>query len=128
LDVSVETASITTLLAARDGDLRSERFLDVDAYPTMTCLSTAVIERPRGEWNVLGDLTIRGVTHPIPLTVHFGGSITDSSGRPRAAFHAIGTITRSEFGIVAELSEEAGSMMIGDDIARDIEAEAVRAD
>jgi polyisoprenoid-binding protein YceI len=59
LDVSVETASITTLLAARDDDLRSERFLNVHTYPTMTYRSIAVIERPHGEWNVLGDLTIR---------------------------------------------------------------------
>ena len=126
LEVSVETASISTLLATRDDDLRSERFLDADTYPTMTYRSTGVIERPRGEWGVLGGLTLRGVTCPIPLTVHFGGSITDSSGKPRAAFHATGTITRSAFGLVAELSKEAGSMMIGDDITIDIEAEAVR--
>lgn len=61
---------------------------------------------------------------PVPLTVRFGGSITDSQGKPRAAFSASGTLTRSEFGLVAELSQEAGSMLIGDDIALDIEAEA----
>jgi polyisoprenoid-binding protein YceI len=126
LDVTVQTASITTLTAARDDDLRSERFLDVDVYPTMTYRSTKVIARPRGEWNVLGDLTVRGVTQPISLTVHFAGSITDSSGKPRAAFHANGTVTRSAFGVVALLSQEAGSMLIGDDVAIDIEAEATR--
>ncbi len=114
LDVTVEAASISTLLAARDDDLRSERFLDVDAHQTMTYRSTDVIERPRGEWNVLGELTVRGVTLPVPLTVHFGGSIVDSSGKFRAAFHAAGTITRSAFGVVAELGTEAGSMMIGE--------------
>jgi len=41
----------------------------------------------------------------------------------RAAFHASGTITRSDFGLLAELKKEAGSMLIGDDIAIDIEAE-----
>jgi len=126
LDVSVETASISTLLVARDDDLRSDRFLAVDAYPTMTYRSTDVIERPRGEWSVLGNLTLRGVTRPVPLTVHFGGSIADSSGKARAAFHAKGTITRSAFGLIAELDKEAGSMMIGDDITIDIEVEAVR--
>ena len=126
LDVTVETTSINTLVTARDDDLRSERFLDVGRYPTMTYRSTAVIERPRGEWNVLGNLTIRQVTRAVPLTVHFGGTITDTSGEPRAAFHAAGTITRSAFGVVAELAQEAGSMMIGDDITLDIEAEAVR--
>jgi polyisoprenoid-binding protein YceI len=128
LDVTVETTSITTLLGARDDDLRSERFLDVEEYPAMTYRSTSVIERPRGEWIVFGDLTIRGVTRPVPLKLLFGGSITDSSGKPRAAFNATTTITRSEFGIVAELRQEAGSMMIADDIWIDIEAEAVRSE
>jgi len=124
LEVTVETASLSTLFAARDDDLRSERFLDCAAHPTMSYRSTGVIERPRGEWRVLGELTLRGITRPVPLIVLFAGSIVDSSGTPRAAFHARGTITRSKFGVVAELSEEAGSMLIGDDISLDIEAEA----
>lgn len=124
LEVTVETASISTLFAARDEDLRSDRFLDCDAHPTMTYRSTRVIERPRGEWRVLGELTVRGATKPVPLTVRFRRSITDSQGKPRAAFTARGTLTRSEFGVVAQLKEESGSMSIGDDIALDIEAEA----
>ena len=124
LEVTVETASISTLFGARDEDLRSDRFLDCDAHPTMTYRSTSVIERPRGEWLVRGELTVRGVTKSVPLTVRFGGSITDSQGKARASFTARGTLTRSEFGVVAELKEEAGSMRIGDDITLDIEAEA----
>jgi polyisoprenoid-binding protein YceI len=124
LEVTVATASISTLFAARDEDLRSDRFLDSNAHPTMTYRSTGVVERPRGVWRVLGELTVRGVTNLVPLTVRFAGSITDSSGKPRAAFHATGTVTRSNFGLVAELNDEAGSMLIGDDITLDIEAEA----
>jgi polyisoprenoid-binding protein YceI len=126
LEVTIETASISTQSAARDEDLRSARFLDTDAHPTMTYRSTGVVERPRGEWHVLGDLTVRGVTNAVPLTVRFEGSITDSWGNARAAFHARGTLTRSDFGLLAELGKEAGSMLIGDDITLDIEAEATR--
>ena len=67
---------------------------------------------------------MRGVTKPVPLSVRFGGSITDSQGKPRASFTASGTLTRNEFGVVAELKEESGSMRIGDDVTLDIEAEA----
>jgi polyisoprenoid-binding protein YceI len=123
-EVTVETASISTLFGARDEDLRSDRFLECDAHPTMTYRSTTVIERPRGEWRVLGELTVRRVAKPVPLTVRFGGSITDPQGKPGAAFTARGTLTRSDFGVIAELKEEAGSMHIGDDITLDIEAEA----
>ncbi len=124
LEVTVETASISTLFGARDEDLRSDRFLDCDAHPTMPYRSTSIVEQPRGEWRVLGELTVRGITKPVPLTVHFGGSTTDSQGKPRAAFTARGTLTRSEFGVVAELEAESGSVRIGDDITLEIEAEA----
>lgn len=126
LEVSVETASVNTLFAARDDDLRSSRFLDASTHPTLTYRSSGVVERPRGEWLVLGELTVRGVTRPVELIVRFEGSISDSSGDARAAFHATGTVTRSQFGLLAELSKEAGSMLIGDDIALEIEAEATR--
>jgi polyisoprenoid-binding protein YceI len=126
VEVTVEAASINTLFSARDDDLRSERFLDVATHPTMTYRSTGIVERPRGEWLALGELTLREVTRPVPLTVHFGGSITDSFGKPRASFHATGTLTRSQFGLLAELSKEAGSMLIGDDIALDFDIEATK--
>lgn len=58
--------------------------------------------------------------------VRFESSITDSWGNARAAFHARGTLTRSDFGLLAELGKEAGSMLIGDDVTLDIEAEATR--
>jgi len=82
LEVTVETATISTLFAARDEDLRSDHLLASDAHPTMTYRSTGVVERPRGEWRVLGELTVRGVTRPVPLSVRFAGSITDSWGSP----------------------------------------------
>ena len=53
------------------------------------------------------------MTKRVPLTVRFAGSITDSWGKTRAAFHASGTVTRSDFGLVAGLNEEAGGMLLG---------------
>jgi hypothetical protein len=55
LEVTVETASISTPFVARDKDLRSDCFLDSDAHPTMTYRSTGFIERPRlsgGSWAI----------------------------------------------------------------------------
>jgi polyisoprenoid-binding protein YceI len=89
LEVTVET--ISTLFAARDEDLRSDRFLGSKAHPTMTYRSTRAVESPRAGWRVLDEPTVRGITKRVPLAVRFAGSITDSSGKPRAAFHASGT-------------------------------------
>ena len=86
LEVTVETSSISTPFGARHKDLRSDRFLDSDAHPTTTYRSTGVIERPRVEWRLLGDLTVRGVMKLVLLTVRLGGSSPDlqESRAPRS--------------------------------------------
>lgn len=124
IEVSIETASITTLNPTRDDDLRSQHYLDVERYPMMTYRSTATSELTAGAWLVTGELTLHGVTRPVALTVRFGGAVTDSSGNIRVAFHAHGAITRHDFGLTYELVKEAGGLLVGKDIAIDIDAEA----
>lgn len=126
VEVTIETASINTLMPFRDDDLRSARFLNVAEHPTMSYRSTAITEIPEREWSVLGDMTVRGVTRPVGLVVQFGGSITDAHGKIRAAFHAHTAITRSDFGLTNELVQEAGGLLVGKDVSIDIDAEAVQ--
>lgn len=124
--VEVVTASVATLNSARDDDLRSDHFLDVARYPTMVYSSTTLRELPAGDWLLTGDLTLRGVTRPVELTVRFGGAATDDYGNARIAFHAAGSITRSDFGLNYELVKEAGGLLVGRDVTLDIDAEAIR--
>jgi polyisoprenoid-binding protein YceI len=125
LDVSIATASIITLNPARDADLRSQHYLDVERYPTMTYRSTAVSALPEAAGLVPGELTLRGVTRPVELTVRFGGSMTDSDGNIRVAFRAHGVLARRDFGLTYEIVKEAGALLVGKDIAIDIDAEAI---
>ena len=126
VEASIETALITTLNSTRDDDLRSEHYLDVERYPTMTYRSTTTRELPAGAWLVTGDLTLHGVTHPVEFTVRFGGAVTDAYGNARVAFHAHSSITRHDFGLTYELLKEAGGLLVGRDVAIDIDAEAIR--
>ena len=126
VEVAIETASINTLHPMRDDDIRSGHYLDVANHPTMTYRSTGVTERPAGEWLVAGHLSLRGVTRPSELVVRFGGAVTDPFGNARLAFHAKGSITRSDFGLHYELVKEAGGLLVGQDLAIEIDAEAIR--
>jgi polyisoprenoid-binding protein YceI len=126
VEVSIDTASVTTLNPTRDQDLRSEHYLDVQRYPTMTYRSTATSELPGCAWLVIGDLLLHGVTRPVELTVRFGGAVTDTSGNVRVAFHAQGSVTRHDFGLTHELLKEAGGLLVGKDVTIDIDAEAIR--
>ena len=66
----IDAASIDTANSKRDQHLRSEDFLFIRQYPTITFVSTAIT--PDGSsYMVQGTLELRGVTKPlvIPITV-----------------------------------------------------------
>lgn len=124
VEVTVESASLNTLMPMRDEDLRSARYLDVVTYPKITFRNSAITELADGRWGVHGDLTIRDVSKPIELLVHFRGATVDAAGRMRIAFNASGSIARKDFGLTSELLTEAGSLLVGRDISLDLDIEA----
>ena len=86
---TIDLSSVDTGNETRDNDLRSENFFDAAAHPTMTYRSTGI--RPTGSQDsfpVDGELTIRGVTRPITLTVEVNGFGPDPYGGTRAGFSA----------------------------------------
>ena len=124
--VSIEAASITTGDANRDGHLRSEDFLDVKKFPTLTYASTSVRHTKGDHFAVDGDLTIAGVTRPVTLDVEYAGVVTDPWGGTRAVFNASAKINREEFGLTYNQALETGGVLIGKDISIDLEVEAVK--
>ena len=71
-----------------------------------------------------GDLTIRGVTKPVSLTVEVNGFGPDPFGGTRAGFSAPGEINRADFGVSFN-APVPGGVMISEKIRIEIEAEAV---
>ena len=61
----IDTASIDTGEAQRDGHLRSADFLDVENHPTLTFVSKAVKDIDGEEFVLVGDLTIRGTSNEV---------------------------------------------------------------
>ena len=125
VDVSVDLSSINTGTSARDDDLRSANFFEVEQYPTMTFSSSNVIEKAPGELVVQGDLTIKGVTKPLELAVELLGEGADPWGGTRIGVEATGLLSRKEFGIDFNIPLEGDKVMIGDKISIVINAEAV---
>ena len=66
----IEAASIDTANTRRDNHLRSEDFLFVQKYPTITFVSTA-ITKDGLSYTIQGDLELRGVTKHMtfPVTI-----------------------------------------------------------
>ncbi|MGO8946141.1 MAG: YceI family protein, partial [Ktedonobacterales bacterium] len=65
VEVTVQTVSIRTHNDTRDNDLRSSNFLEADKYPTVQFKSTKIESAGENRYTVTGDLTIKGITHPV---------------------------------------------------------------
>ena len=128
IDVSVDARAIDSREPRRDEHLRSADFLDVANHPTVTFRSTRV-EAPAGragDLRVTGDLTIRGVTHPVTLDVDaLPPAIQDPWGNQRRGVSARARISRKAWGLTWNMVIEAGGVGVGDEVAIEIDAEIV---
>ena len=128
VDVSIDARGIDTREPKRDEHLRSADFLDVANHPTVTFRSTRVEARsgPTGDLRVSGDLTIRGVTHPVTLTLDgLPPAIKDPWGNLRRGVSARARVSRKQWGLTWNMVIEAGGVGVGDEVAIEIDAEIV---
>ncbi len=123
---TIDLASVDTGNEARDDDLRSSNFFDAATHPAMTYRSSG-IRRDGDDFILDGELTIRGVTHSVPLTFEINGFSPDPYGGTRAGFSAHGEINRNDFGITFN-APIPGGVMVSEKIQIEIEAEAVLQD
>lgn len=111
VDVSASVATITTGNATLDAELRGDKWLDAQRFPTISFKSVKVTPTGPGQADVTGDLMLHGVTRPVTLKAQFQGSgVNPLSKAYTAGFQVSGKIKRSDFGVNTYLP------MIGDDI------------
>ena len=123
-DIAIETASINTRVAKRDEHLRSPDFLDAAKYPAITFRSKRVEKAGNGALKMTGDLTIRGVTKEVVLTVEGPSpAIKDPGGNLRVGGQATTKIHRKDFGLVWNKGLETGGVVVGDEVEITIDVE-----
>jgi polyisoprenoid-binding protein YceI len=122
---TIDAASINTREAKRDNHLKSADFLDVAKYPTITFKSKTIEPAGSGQFKVTGDLTLHGVTKEVVLDVSdVTAPIKDPMGKTRAGAHATTKIDRKDFGINWSKALDGGGLMVGDEVAINIDVEA----
>jgi polyisoprenoid-binding protein YceI len=121
---TIDLNSVDTRSADRDNHLRSADFFDVEKFPKLTFQSTSITKSGEDQYNVTGDVTIRGVKHSERFNVTFEGSGKDPWGNEKVGFSAVGTIKRSDYGLTWNAALETGGVLVGDEIKVAIEIEA----
>jgi len=124
VEAVIDVASVDTSNQQRDNHLRSADFLDAEKYPEIVFRSTGV--RPDGNyWVVDGELTVHGVTRPVPLLLELNGVRQDPYGNTRAGFSASTEINRRDFGVTINMPMDGGGAVVSDRINISLEVEAV---
>jgi polyisoprenoid-binding protein YceI len=119
-DGTIQTKSIDTGVAARDKDLRSPSYFDVEKFPVITFKSKRT-EKKGDETLLAGDFTMHGVTKEMSLPLKVKGPIKDPWGNDRIGLQAKTTLSRKDYGMTK------GAPMVGDEIEIEINAEATKA-
>ena len=123
--LTIDATSLDTGNPTRDKHLNSPDFFDTAKFPEIAFKSTKIAAKGKDVYEVTGDLTIRGVTKPVVLTVAANGFASDGHGGQKAGFDVTGKLNRKDFG-VSWNSIVDGNAMLSDDVDLAITVEANR--
>ncbi|MGO1167570.1 MAG: YceI family protein [Janibacter sp.] len=123
---TMKTASIDSGSADRDGHLKSGDFFDVDTHPEITFVSTGVQDVDGSNFDLVGDLTIKGVTKQVALQATYDGTAQDPFGNVRAGFTAITTVDREDWGLTWNAGLETGGVLVSKKITLNLEISAIK--
>ncbi|MBK7093002.1 MAG: YceI family protein [bacterium] len=123
VDVTIDPKSIDTGNERRDGHLKSPDFFAADSLPEMKFKSTKITGLGEKKFEMVGDLTMRGVTKSVTLTGEFHGTVAMKEGA-KAGFSASGKINRQDWGVSWSRSLDAGGLVVSDDVEIVLEIEA----
>jgi polyisoprenoid-binding protein YceI len=99
VEVTADVRSITTGIVKRDNELRSPNYFDAEKYPEIIFKSTLFKKLSENNYEVMGNLTMHGVTKPFKLMAICTKSVNAASQRQVALFKISGKVNRSDFGI-----------------------------
>jgi polyisoprenoid-binding protein YceI len=123
---SIDVSSVDTRVEARNQDLKSPNFFDVEKYPTIEFKSKRIVSGG-GKLQVIGDLTIHGTTREVTLDVDGPTpELSDPWGNSRRGFSATTTINRRDFNLTYNNLLKTGEAVVGDNVKIQIDAEMVK--
>lgn len=126
IDVEVSVASVETKQEQRDAHLRSADFFDAENHPVLTFRSKRITGDVTGEFKIVGDISIRGVTKEVTLAAESHGTVRDPWGMDRAGFSATGKINRHDFGLDWNAALEAGGLVVAPEVKIILEIEITK--
>ena len=127
IEVSIPSASVSTVDDKLDAHLKNEDFFDVEKFPTLTFKSTSIRSTGDHDYEVTGDLTIRGVTKSVTLSVNdLSEPSKDPWGNLRIGLSGSAKVNRKDFGLVWNAPLEFGGVLVGDEVTITLDVQFIK--
>jgi polyisoprenoid-binding protein YceI len=127
ISFEADVNSIDTKNEQRNDHLKSPDFFDAANYPKLTFVSKSIKKKSADEYEVLGDMTIRGTTKELKLNVTYNGTVKGFGGADVAGFEITGKLNRFDYGLQWNALTEVGGIVVADEIRLEISAELQKA-
>jgi polyisoprenoid-binding protein YceI len=121
---TIQAKSIDTGISKRDDHLRSADFFGAEKFPTIT-FEGSEVKQEGNDQVLVGKFTMHGVTKEIALPFKLKGPIS-AMGGTRLGFEVTTKLNRKDFGLTYNKVLEAGGLMLGEEVAIQINAEFVK--
>ena len=115
-EFTIDVDSINTNQTERDAHLRSPEFFDTAKHPKIKFVSKSMHKKDSENYDLTGDLTIRGITREIGLKATYGGMEKDFAGNTKTGFEIEGKLSRKDFGLTWNALTESGNMVVADEV------------
>ncbi len=127
VEVSIPAASVSTVDDKLDAHLKEPDFFDVEKFPALTFKSRSIRSLGDRDYEVSGDLTIRGVTKSVTLSVDdVSAPSKDPWGNQRIGLSASAKVNRKDFGFVWNAPLEFGGVLVGDEVAITLDVQFIK--
>ena len=125
VEANIKVASLTTENTKRDGHLKSPDFFDVTKFPSITFKSKEVKKLAENKYEMIGDLTIKGITKTITLKGEYTGFIdAGKMGGKRIGYTAEATINRQDFDVNWNRELDQGGVLVGNEVVIELKIQA----
>lgn len=124
VDLSIDAKSVQSqAVLGREDLINGEEMLDTNKFPEITFKSKQISQKGTNQFNVTGDLTMRGTTKQVQVPLTFNGVVTTRMGAA-AGFSGNLTLNLSDFGVPFTREFEPGKRVVGDQLKVELEIEA----
>ena len=126
IEFSADINSIDTRNLDRDNHLKSADFFDAENHPKLTFKATSFTKVDDENYELAGNLKIRGIEKPVKLPVEFSGLMKDPWGNTKVGMNISGKINRKDWGLNWNSALETGGVLVGEEVKLNVELQLAK--